>query len=109
MRLLQKALREIEAVVGEFRNVGVEIERAVDRQEPVEARLRQAFDQDFPVVLVAVLDRSSSAILNAASAAICDSVGTEIADCQPRSTHQRSGPPPADAPAGHAEIFRERS
>ena len=39
------------------RNVGVEIERAIDRKELSTARLRQALDQDFAVVLVAVLDR----------------------------------------------------
>ena len=57
MRLLQHALGEVEAVVGEARHVGIEIERAVDRQELVEAGLRQALEQDAAVLLVAVLDR----------------------------------------------------
>ena len=47
MRLLQQPLGEIEAVVGESRDVGVEIERAVDRQEfrraPPSAILRSGF------------------------------------------------------------------
>jgi len=33
MRFLQKPLGEIETVVGELRDVGVEIERAVDREK----------------------------------------------------------------------------
>jgi hypothetical protein len=41
MRLLQHPLGEIETVGGEFRDVGIEIERAVGRQEFVEAGLRQ--------------------------------------------------------------------
>src|SRR3954447_21726202 len=57
MRLLQEPLGEIEAVVGELRDISVEIECTVDRKKFRQARLRQAFDQDFTIVLVAVLDR----------------------------------------------------
>src|SRR4051812_14515639 len=46
MRLLQKPLGEIEAVVGELRDVRIEIECAIDRKELREACLRQPFDQD---------------------------------------------------------------
>src|SRR6476661_6912551 len=51
MRVFQQAPGEIETVVGEFGNVGVEIEGAVDRQGLRQPRLRQSFDQDSPVVL----------------------------------------------------------
>jgi len=43
-------------VVGEARNVGVKIKRAVDRQKRAQARGWQPFDQNAAIVLVAVLD-----------------------------------------------------
>ena len=65
------------------------------------------------VVLVAGLDRLHlGAPSKAASAAICDSVGTEIARfCCSRSIGRTSGSGshhPADPPAGHAEVLGER-
>ena len=56
-RLLQHPAREIETVIGELRHIGVEIERAVDRQEFVEADPGQSVEQDAAVLLVAVLHR----------------------------------------------------
>src|ERR1043166_2716610 len=56
MGFFQKPLGEIETVVGKLGDVSVEIERAVDRQEFRQAGLRKASDQDFAIVLVAVLD-----------------------------------------------------
>src|SRR5258708_34900686 len=53
--LLQHLFGKLETVGGEFGDVGVEIERTVGGQEFVEAGLRQAFDQDAPVLLVAAL------------------------------------------------------
>src|SRR5205809_3407086 len=50
--LLQHALGEIEAVVAEARHIGIEIERAVDRENPLDAGLRQTLQQDAPVLLV---------------------------------------------------------
>src|SRR5262249_61955923 len=53
VRFLQHALGEVETVVGEARHVGIEIERAVDRQHLVEPGLRQALEEDPPLLLVA--------------------------------------------------------
>src|SRR6185437_14566778 len=50
--LVEHAFCKIEAVVGEARDIGVEIEGAVDRQELVEAGARQAFGQDAAVLIV---------------------------------------------------------
>src|SRR4051812_30207697 len=57
MGILEQPLGEIETVVRELRNVGVEIERAIDRKKFRQSRLWQSLDQDFAIVLVAVLDR----------------------------------------------------
>ena len=113
MRLRKQPLGEIEAVVGKFRNVRVEIERAVDRKKLVEPCLGQAFDQDFPVVLVAVLDRLKL------GAAVERGLRRDLRQRRHRDreialqavhrAHQRRRHDhPADAPAGHAEVFRER-
>src|SRR5262245_17273121 len=53
MRLLQHTPREVEAVVGEARHIGIEIEGAVDRKKLVETDLGQALDENAPVLLVA--------------------------------------------------------
>src|SRR5258705_12581866 len=54
-RLLQHLFGKLETVGGEFGDIGVEVERAVGRQEFVEASLRQPLDQNAPVLLVAGL------------------------------------------------------
>src|SRR5262249_36834687 len=56
-RFLQHAAGEIEAVAAKARHVRIEIEGAVDRQELVESGAWQAFHEQVPVDLVAVLDR----------------------------------------------------
>ena len=91
--LLQHARREGEAVVREARHVGVKIERAVGGQKCVEPGARQSVEQDAPVFLDSRAAPSSSSARpsKAASAAICDSVGTEIARfCCSRSTARTS-------------------
>ncbi len=91
-RLLQHARRESEAVGREARHVGIEIERAVGRQKRIEPGAGQSLEQNAPVLLIAVPHLSSSARPSkAASAAICESVGTEIARfCCSRSTARTS-------------------
>src|SRR5690349_24683255 len=54
-RLFQHLLGKLEAVGGEGGDIGVEVERAVGRQELVEAGLRQTFNQNAAVLLVAAL------------------------------------------------------
>ena len=101
------------AVVGEARDIGIEIERAVDRQKLVEPDLRQALDQNAAVLLIAVLDRLHLV------AAVEGGLGRDLRQRRHRDgeillqpldrPHQRlRHHHPADAPAGHAEIFRER-
>src|ERR1700712_1056709 len=57
MRLLKHLLGKFETVGCEARDIGIQIERAVGGQECVEAGLRQALDQDAPVLLITALDR----------------------------------------------------
>src|SRR4030095_10277223 len=57
MRLLPHAAGQFETVSGKIRNIGVEVEGAVRRQELGEASLRQSLDQDAAVLLIAALDR----------------------------------------------------
>src|SRR6185436_18200746 len=57
MRLLQHVAGKFETVGGKIRNIGVEVEGAVRRQEPGKAGLRQSLDQDAAVLLIAALDR----------------------------------------------------
>src|SRR4029077_8517930 len=74
------------------RHVGVEIERAVGGKKRVEPGAGQSVEQDAPVVLIAVTHLwSSGRPSKAASAAIWESVGTEIARfCCKRSTVRAS-------------------
>src|SRR5262245_9326167 len=109
----QHALGEIKAVVGEARHVGIEIEGPVHREKLLEPRLRQAGEQDAAVLLVAVLD-----VLHLGTALECRlgrnlrqrrdrdrEIALQAIDrTQERLRHHH----PSDAPAGHAEIFRER-
>ena len=46
---LQQFHAEAEAVIGETRNVGVDVEGAVRRRDPVEAEARQGLQQQRPV------------------------------------------------------------
>ena len=112
MRFLQHAAGEVEAVIGEGGDVGIEVKRAVDRQKTVEPRLRQARHQHLPVHLVAVLDRLHL------RAAVEGGFRRDLRQrrrgdgevlMQPLDrTHQRRGRDhPADAPSGHAEILGE--
>src|SRR6187399_2721456 len=57
MRLLQHAAGKFETVGGEIRDIGIEVEGAVRRQELGEAGLGQSLDQDAAVFLIAALDR----------------------------------------------------
>src|SRR5215831_7626976 len=112
MRLCQHALGELETVVAEARHVGIEIEGAVDREDFIEARFRQALEQNAAILLVAVLHRlhlrpSVERRLGRDLGQRRDRDG-EIALQAIERTHERSRRHyPADAPAGHAEIFRE--
>ena len=108
IRLAKSRLSSVEA-----RNVGVEIERAVDGEEPLKPGLRQSVDQDAAVFLVAVLDGLHL---------VAPVEGRRRRDLRERRhrdrevllqaldrPHQRiRHHHPADAPAGHAEVFRER-
>src|SRR3954469_16984827 len=53
MGFLQQALGEIETVGRKTRHIGIEIERAIDRQELIEPCLRKTVDEDAAIVLVA--------------------------------------------------------
>src|SRR5436190_682200 len=57
MSLFKHAPSEVKTVGRELRHVGIEIERAVGREEMFEASLRQTLDQDAAVFFVAALDR----------------------------------------------------
>src|SRR6266508_189892 len=57
MRLRQHALGEFEAVVAEARDVGIEIEGAIDGEKLVESGFRQAVEQNATILLVTVLHR----------------------------------------------------
>src|SRR6478736_7230144 len=57
MRLLQHAAGKFETIGGEIRDIGIEVEGAIRRQELGEAGLRQSLDQDAAVLLIAALDR----------------------------------------------------
>src|SRR4030095_1616521 len=57
MRLLQHAAGKFETVSGKIRNIGVEVEGAVRRQELGKAGLRQSLDQDAAVLLIGAPDR----------------------------------------------------
>ena len=111
--LFQHLLGKFEAVGGEFRNVGVEVKRAVGGQEFVDPGLRQACNQDAAILLVAALDFFHL------EAAFERSLGGNLRQRRHRNgkillqpfdrPHQRfRHHHPADPPAGHAEIFRER-
>jgi len=52
MGLIQDAITERLAVIGEVTDVGIEIEGTVDRREAIEAGGRQAAQKRFPVLLV---------------------------------------------------------
>ena len=57
MRLLQHALGEGMAVVGEVRDIRIQIERAIGRQERFDSGLRKSLDQNAAIDLVALLHR----------------------------------------------------
>ena len=110
---LQHAGGEGVTVIGEARNVGVKIKRAVDRQKRAQSRARQPLDQKAAIVLVAMLDRFELI------AAVEGGFGRDLRQSRHRNrkvllqafdrAHQaRRHHHPADAPAGHAEIFGKR-
>src|SRR6266851_8354562 len=55
VRLFQHLFGKLETVGGELRDIGVEVKRAVGGQELVETGLRQSFDQNAAVLLIAAL------------------------------------------------------
>src|SRR5262249_49033071 len=113
VRLRQHALGEFEAIVAEARHIGVQIEGTVDREKFIEPGAWQAFEQNTAILLVAMLDA-----LHLGAPVECrlsrnlregwDRDG-EIA-LQPieRTYEGFRHDHPADAPTGHAKIFRER-
>src|SRR5438067_6172758 len=57
VRLVEHALGKIEAVGAKTRNISIKIEGTIDGKNPVEPGLGQAFEQNPPVLLLAVLHR----------------------------------------------------
>src|SRR5438093_629446 len=113
VRLRQHALGELEAVVAEARHIGVEVEGPVNRQKFIEPSTRQAFEQNAAILLVAMLD-----YLHFRAPVECR-LGRDLREGRHRDgeialqpverAHERfRHDHPADAPASHAEIFRER-
>ncbi len=113
MRLFQHLFSEIEAVIGEFRHICIEIEGAVGRQEVREAGLRQSCGQDAAVLLIAMLDVFHLRMT------VEGSFGRDLRQRRHRDRQVLLQPfhrpyqrlrynHPANAPAGHAEVFRER-
>ena len=113
MRLLQHLIGKGKAVGSKIRHIGIEVERAIRRQEFFQTGARKTFDQDVAVLLIAALDRFH--LLAAFEGGFgCDLRQRRHRDreilLQPLDRpHQRfRHHHPADPPAGHAKIFRER-
>ena len=113
MGLFEHAAGEFKTVRGEIGNIGIEVERAVGREKPGQAGLRQAFDQNATVLLIAALDRLH--LVGAGKRGF----GGNLRQRRHRDRqvllqpfdrpHQRlRRHHPSDPPAGHAKIFRER-
>ena len=111
--LFEHARRESEGCRRKSGHIGVQIERAIRREETNRARPGQALEQDAPVVLIAVthlfeLGASARRRLRRrfGTASVRDRQILLQALDRPHQRRRNHHPP--DPPSGHAEIFGER-
>ena len=110
--ILDHLLAELHAVVGEIRNVGIDIERAIGRRDPAKTHVWQGGKQQFPVAgiggdigfqLVGAVHRHQSGVLAERGRG-----KEQIAPPGLGGGHRVLGNHhPAQAPGRHAEVFGE--
>ena len=112
-RLAQDPGAELAAVAGHLRDVGVDVERPVRRRDAREPRLRQPLEHQRPV---GAIDREVRLELAARVERRQRRHLARVRRADEQVLHQPLDPPdvrlrhhhPADPPAGHREVLRER-